>query len=102
MVANVTIGNGVTSIRYEAFYGCISLTSITIPDSVTEIGNSAFEHCISLTEVYCKATTPPWGNYYMFYDTAISKIYVPIESVRAYKSAEGWRDYAGAIVGYDF
>ena len=30
------------------------------------------------------------------------KIYVPMESVEAYKSAEYWKNYADAIVGYDF
>ena len=39
----------------------------------------------------------------MFDDNASGrKIYVPAESVQAYKSADGWRDYADAIVGYDF
>lgn len=27
---------------------------------------------------------------------------VPRESVKAYKSADGWSDYADYIVGYDF
>ncbi len=30
------------------------------------------------------------------------KIYVPMESVEAYKSADSWADYADSIVGYDF
>lgn len=30
------------------------------------------------------------------------KIYVPMESVEAYKTAEYWSNYAGCIVGYDF
>ena len=30
------------------------------------------------------------------------KIYVPTESVEAYKSADGWSKYADDIVGYDF
>jgi hypothetical protein len=30
------------------------------------------------------------------------KIYVPTESVEAYKTAEGWSEYASDIVGYDF
>ena len=32
----------VTSIGYEAFYECYSLTSVTIPNSVTSIGDLAF------------------------------------------------------------
>ena len=39
----------------------------------------------------------------MFYKNASGrKIYVPMESVEAYKSASGWSKYPSAIVGYDF
>ena len=39
----------------------------------------------------------------MFYDNAPSrKIYVPMESVEAYKSASYWSEYADDIVGYNF
>ena len=44
-------GNYLTSIFYEAFGGCRSLSEITIPDSVTEIYDYAFYGCSSLTDV---------------------------------------------------
>ena len=47
----MTIGNGVTSIEYNAFGACSNLTSVTIPDSVTSIGGSAFSYCRRLTNV---------------------------------------------------
>ena len=47
-VKKVVIEDGVTSIGYNAFYGCSTLTGITIPDSVTSIGGTAFQYCSSL------------------------------------------------------
>ena len=102
-LTSVTIGDSVTSIGREAFRECSSLPSVTIPDSVTSIGYAAFCYCSSLTSVYCKATIPPSGDSYMFSNNASGrKIYVPMESVEAYKSAIYWRNYADVIVGYNF
>ena len=93
----------VTAIGDWAFQYCDSLTSVTIPDSVTTIGIWAFEDCWNLTSVYCKAITPPVGGYGMFdYNASSRKIYVPMESVNKYKSAEYWSEYKYDIVGYNF
>ena len=104
-----TIPNSVTSIGNSAFRNCTSLTSVTIPDSVTSSEGGAFYGCTSLTSVSCKATTPPTGGYeaFSYYNNGNSKpigckIYVPRNSVAAYKSAEYWNAYADYIVGYDF
>ena len=102
-LTNVTISDSVTSIGRHAFEDCTSLTSITIGNSVTSIGYHAFWDCTSLKEVYCKPTTPPAGNRYMFNNNASGlEIYVPRNSVSAYKSAEYWSTYASYIEGYDF
>lgn len=45
-LTSVIIGNSVTSIGFCAFYGCSGLTSVTIPNSVTSIGQYAFYGCI--------------------------------------------------------
>ena len=97
----ITLEEGVTRIGNYAFYICTSLTSVTIPDSVTKIGEHAFFNCTSLKEVYCKATTPPTGETDMFNNNAEErKIYVPISSLEAYRTAEYWSAYADSIEGY--
>ncbi len=102
-LTSVTIPDSVTTIGNYAFRDCSSLTNVTIPDSVTTIGEDAFSSCSSLTNVYCKATAPPAGGSDMFYNNASGrKIYVPMESVEAYKSASGWKEYKSYIVGYNF
>ena len=102
-LTSVTIPDSVTTIGGSAFSNCDSLTSVTIPNSVTTIGELAFYRCSRLTSIYCKAVTPPAGGLAMFDGNASGRtIYVPMESVEAYKSAEGWSDYKSSIVGYNF
>ena len=102
-LTSITIPDSVTSIGLGAFYYCSSLASVIIPDSVTSIGQSAFAHCSSLASIYCKSTTPPTGGGSMFYANASGcKIYVPTESVDAYKAADYWCDYADYIEPYQF
>ena len=103
-LTSVNIPDSVTTIGGWTFDSCDSLTSVNIPDSVTEIGSAAFYSCDSLTSVYCKATTPPaLSDTYVFDNNGSGrKIYVPRQSVNAYKNAKGWNEYASAIVGYDF
>ena len=108
LVTDLVIPDGITEIYPISFAGCKSIKSATIPEDVTLLYFAAFYYCDSLKSVYCKATTPPYivcfeDSWLAFhYNASDRKIYVPAESVQAYKSADGWRDYADAIFGYDF
>lgn len=97
-LASITIPNSVTSIGASGFANCDSLTSVTIPSGVTSIGIYSFQNCSSLTSVTVEATTPPTLNSDVFRNNASGrKIYVPAESVDAYKAATNWSTYAADI-----
>ena len=99
---NVTFGNNVTEIKEYAFVYENDIETITIPESVTYIGYYAFGSCYYLKSVYCKGTTPATNGGAFDNNASGRKIYVPMESVEAYKSAYGWNYYADDIVGYEF
>ena len=95
---DVTFGNSVTTIEANAFVRCEKLRTVTLPSSVTSLGDGAFSHCHVLGTVTCKATIPPtMGNAVFGDDRWLTSIYVPAESVDAYKAADGWKDYASLI-----
>jgi hypothetical protein len=99
-LTNITIPNGVVSIGNQAFMSN-DLTSITIPNSVTTIGSGAFGNN-PLTNVTINAVTPPTisGDIFPYTYTNTNpnlKIYVPAGSLAAYKTAEGWSQYASQI-----
>ena len=97
-LSSITIPDNVTSIGSYAFWHCTNLTNITIPESVKNIGNNTFHDCTSLTSVIVLPEIPPFlGGKNSFYNTNDCPIYVLAESVDAYKTAEGWSDYADRI-----
>ncbi len=96
----------ITEIQDNAFYNC-PLTSIVLPSSIRWIGRSVFWGA-GFLKVYCAALTPPSLWYtdgftpsYSGFDKYM-KFYVPHKSVEAYKAADGWKEYADQISGYDF
>ncbi len=122
-LSDITIGNGVSTIEPYAFSSCNNLVSISIPDNVTSIGEGAFYVCKNLTNViigsgitsiercafhgcenlgslYCEQETPPAIGELNLKEGLV--IYVPTESVEAYKATDGWKEYADAIEPYVF
>lgn len=100
-LSSVTMSEGITKIDSSSFAYCSgsSFTTVDIPSTVTSIGSNAFLHCKAMSTVICRAVTPPTlGNYSVFSDQASGrKIYVPAESVSAYKSDGKWSTWAGSI-----
>ena len=118
----MNIPESVTSIRGYAFRGCEALTAVTIPDGVTEIQDFTFAYCYSLksvtigkgvtgikhyafgrsnniTELTVAATVPPTVKENAFYSVSKNiSVYVPKESLAAYKAADGWKDFTGLRV----
>lgn len=82
-------------------YNNASLETIYIGSSVSTIKDS-FTSCPKLANIYVKATAVPVLSGSFDAIPTDAKIYVPRESVDAYKSAAGWSDYASAIEPYDF
>lgn len=107
-LTNLTIENGVETIEYAAFAECVSLRTVTIPESISSIGAGAFLSASSLADVYCHAINPPMAmansdNVWNAFGKNAEgrKIFVPAESVEAYKSAPYWSDYATDIYPMD-
>lgn len=97
--ASVIISNSVTSIGGWAFCAC-SFTSITIPSSVTSIGKCAFQYCRQLTSITCEAVNPPDLECCVFDEMVKSiPLYVPAESVTAYKAADQWKEFNVLAIG---
>ena len=92
-----------------------NLKTVVIPATVEKIGS--FYNCTNLSKIYCKAITPPEvSQHILAYEGFLSKevagvlsarpigciVYVPMESVNAYKNAEYWSYYDSFIQGYNF
>ena len=81
-----------------AFKNCTSLAKIDIPSTTFKIDNQAFYGCSSLRTIVVRTEAfPTLSNSAFTGIAADALIYVPDESVDAYKSATNWSAYADAI-----
>lgn len=80
-----------------AFANMPNLRFIKFPSTVTSLGSSTCYGCTALETVVCEAVTPPSFNAVFDSTNSTFVIYVPDESVEAYKAASGWSAYASRI-----
>ena len=96
-VKEIILPSNVEVINSNTFLHC-AITTLTIPSTIKKIANYSFSNCNSLTSITVEATTPPTlGGTNAFYNTNDCPIYVPAESVDAYKAATNWSTYASRI-----
>ena len=101
-LSKVTISNNAKIIRENALCRCSALTNVIIGKNVTSIENNAFANCTNLKYITCKAAEPPVCGEDAFKDAAslsTIKLYVPAESVDAYKDAPVWRKCQIEVMG---
>lgn len=117
-VTSYSIPNGITSIGVCSFYATRNLQSIVIPDTVERIGQDAFAGsglcslvlpgsikiiekgafwgCDRLGTIDILPAIPPQGGEDMF-KYSYCPIYVPYNSLNAYRTAQFWSPYADRI-----
>ena len=94
----VSLGT-ITTIPNSCFLGNPYLTEAVLPATLTSIVNFAFQNNTNLVKLTCLATTPPTiANLNAFTGCPLTEgIFVPAESVEAYKTATNWSNFASKI-----
>lgn len=95
-IKSITIGNGCTEILGGAFAYCTGLKKLDIGTGLKSASSYLLNNC-NLHEIILRATTPPSIHLYTWTDLSKCPIYVPDESVEAYKSATNWVNYKDRI-----
>ena len=76
-----------------------TIDTLIINESLSVIGANAIG---GVKNIFCMSKIPPKGESSMFTSSGLLKLYVPIGSAEAYKTASYWKDYASKIEEYDF
>lgn len=98
-IVSVVVPSGVTEIEQCAFNYCPKLATVVLPATVTKIGHWAFRNCYAITSFKLLATVPPARADNTEFLNTSHKIYVPVASVEAYKTA--WPDLASRIAAIE-
>lgn len=97
-LGKITVAEGFTGLPSKCFSGC-DATEIELPSTLTSISDSfqKLGTSSSYTSVIFKSTTPPIAGTSNVFTNSYVNIYVPAESVDAYKATYGFTAKASYI-----
>ena len=93
------VSEGTTSIQTSQWiWEATNLRLLILPSTISDLSSDALatHGSANTTPVICKAVTPPTKTNTSYY-TNVAAVYVPDESVDAYKAATGWSQWATKI-----
>ena len=100
-LSTITLNEGLESIEQQAFWGCPTLKEVSLPSTLKSLKQKVFLDSKALSKVICKALVPPSVEKDLLtgtdnYNASIipnATLYVPAESLEAYKTAAAWKDF---------
>lgn len=93
------VSEGTTSIQTSQWiWEATNLRLLILPSTISDLCSDALatHGSANTTTVICKAVTPPTKTNTSYYNN-VAAVYVPDESVDAYKAATGWSQWATKI-----
>ena len=102
----VIVGNGVHKIPSGFCADCEHLLSVVLGNDVDTLEEYCFYYCVRLNTVICKAEVPPVmnGAEDSFFPSAVfqnATLYVPSSSVGAYRTAYVWEKFQNIVAPGD-
>ena len=100
-LSSITLNEGLESIEQQAFWGCPTLKEVSLPSTLKSLKQKVFYNSKALSKVISKALVPPIVEKDLLtgtdnYNASIipnATLYVPAESLEAYKTAAAWKDF---------
>ncbi len=101
-LTSVTTSSGITTLESQTFRSCTSMTAATINAATKTIGESCFNGCTKLDTVTFQGTGVTFNNSAFYNCDSLKTITIPDDSIlnsKVFEKCDGFASGAGIIVG---